>query len=288
MKILPCGGVGKDARPWDEGVWRGWHKRCSAAGVNVGLFQAAAALDADQKWQDTVADNLAYGSLTGYKRQELSFEAMQAGLMPYNQPGAKNEPQSFVVPMATSSANFETGELKPTKVNTDVAIDGKGFFGVQLPTGEVLYTRDGEFHVNTASQLVTKEGYPVLGLTPGSPIPTPIQLSKTSHSPVSISVTGEVSQDDGVKGKLKLTNFDKPNLLAPATGSYFMADAKAVKEVPTDATLRQGYVEASNVSSVTEMVSLMTAMRSYESNAKVIQMEDDHMGHAIQELGNPQ
>jgi flagellar basal body rod protein FlgG len=255
--------------------------------VNVGLYQAAAALDADQKWQDTVSDNLAYGSLTGYKRQELSFAAMQEGLMPYNQPGQKNEAQTFVVPMATSGANFESGELKPTKVNTDVAIDGKGFFEVKLPTGEVLYTRDGDFHVNTAAQLVTKEGYPVLGMTAGAPTPAPIQLSTTSHSQVSISTTGEVSQDDGIKGKLKLANFDKPGALTPATGSYFMADPKQVKEVPTNATLRQGYLEGSNVSSVTEMVSLLTAMRSYESNAKVIQMEDDHMGHAIQELGNP-
>lgn len=228
-----------------------------------------------------VADNLANSSLPGYKRKELSLEAVQAGLLPASSASGANGPHTFVIPKASAVTNFDSGEIKATGVATDVAIDGKGFFSAQLPTGIPGYTRDGEFHVSAAGQLVTNEGYPVLGAA------GPIQLDKNVHLPVSISATGDVSQGGLVKGKLKLTDFDKPNQLTQIGGSYFVVGNPGPKEVATTATLRQGYVEGSNVSSVNQMVSLLTAMRGFEANQKLIQMEDDRMGHAISDLGNP-
>jgi len=246
--------------------------------VNVSLYQAAAALDA--KWQEVVADNLASSSMSGYKRKELSLEAMQAGLLP-GSANTSGPAQSFVIPMADSVTNFQTGELKETGVSTDAAIEGKGFFTVQLPNGVNGFTRDGEFHVDSAGQLVSKEGYPVLGNS------GPIQLDRSKHTAVAITASGQVTQGGQVKGKLQLTDFAKPNQLTQASGSYFVAADSKIQTQPTTATLRPQYVEGSNVSTVNEMVSLLTAMRGFEANQKLIQMEDDRMGHTIADIGNP-
>ena len=104
-----------------------------ALDVNVSLYQAASALDANSRWQDVIADNLASGSVPGYKQQQLSLSAIRAGLMSAN--GEKNQPAYFTVPQGTTSTNFSPGEMKYTGDNTDVAIEGKGFFEVALPNG---------------------------------------------------------------------------------------------------------------------------------------------------------
>ena len=93
--------------------------------VNVGLYQAAAALDANSRWQEMLADNLASSSLPGFKRRELSLAAVQAGLLPTS--SQNSAPQSFVIPKASTAINFQQGELKSTGVLTDLAVDGRGF-----------------------------------------------------------------------------------------------------------------------------------------------------------------
>src|SRR5208283_498221 len=156
-------------KPLYMSIFQPWHGRCSVGFVNVSLYQAASALDANSRWQEVIADNLASSSVPGYKQQQLSQEAVQAGLMSAH--GPRNAAQFFSVPRTSTSTNFGAGEFKYTGNGTDVAIEGKGFFGVQLPNGATALTRDGEFQINSQGQLVTKESYPVLGMG------CPIQLS---------------------------------------------------------------------------------------------------------------
>src|SRR2546427_11629811 len=106
--------------------------------MNVGLYQAAAALNANSRWQEVIAEILSAASIPGYKKQELSFGAMQAALTP----GA-NAPQRPSLPRPTVATNFQAGELKFTGVKTDVALEGRGFLAVQMPDGATGYTRDG-------------------------------------------------------------------------------------------------------------------------------------------------
>lgn len=247
--------------------------------MNVGLYQAAAALDANSRWQEVIADNLASSSVPGYKQQQLSLAAIQAGLMPAT--NEKNQPQSFSIPTTATATNFSPGELKYTGDNTDVAIEGKGFFQVQLPNGSVALTRDGEFQVNSKGQLVTKESYPVLGAA------GPIQLSHDNQGPLSIASSGEVSQGSSLVGKLKLAEVNQPQLLTQVSGGYFMAQNPKLKTVPSTSTLRDGYLEGANTSAVNEMASLMTAMRGFEANQHVVQIQDDRLNKVITTLGNP-
>ena len=247
--------------------------------VNVSLFQAGAALNASSRWQEVIAENLASGAVPGYKKQQLSLAAVQAGLMPGGLSGSQS-PQMFLLPKATTTTKFTGGEMRATGVATDVAIEGKAFFEVQLPGGTTGYTRNGEFQMNSQGQLTTNEGYPCWA---GGPI----QLNPRDPTPITISAAGDISQGSSAKGKLALTEFNKPELLKQISASYFVAPNSGLQTQPTTSTVRQGYLEGSNSSTVLEMASLMTAMRGFEANQHVIQIQDDRLGKTIADLGNP-
>jgi flagellar basal body rod protein FlgG len=247
--------------------------------VNVSLFQAGAALSANTRWQEVIAENLASGAMPVYKRQQLSMAAVQAGLMPGGVSGGQSS--TFMVPKGTTTTNFTSGDMKSTGVPTDVAIEGKAFFEVQLPGGTTGYTRDGEFQVNSQGQLTTKEGYPVLGQG------GPIQVNPRDPSPISIATGGEVSQGASSKGKLALAEFDKPEQLTQISASYFVAPNSGVQAQTGSSKVRQGYLEGSNSSTALEMAGLMTAMRGFEANQHVIQIQDDRLAKTIADLGTP-
>jgi flagellar basal body rod protein FlgG len=249
--------------------------------VNVSLFQAASALNANSRWQEVIADNLASSAVPGYKGQQLTTAAIQAGLLPTSNLLSAGLPQNFVLPKAAATTNFQPGLIKYTGDSTDVAIDGQGFFAVQLPTGATGYTRNGEFQINTHGQLVTSEGYTVLG------VDGPIQKNLQDPSPLSISTNGQVSQGASIKGQLKLTDFDQPGLLTQISGGYFVAQNPNINSSRSTSTLRQNYLEASNTSTVSEMANLITATRGFEANQHVIQIQDDRLAKTISELGNP-
>ena len=244
--------------------------------MNVGLYQAAAALNATSRWQESIAQNLASSSIPGFKKQELSFGAVAGGLMP----ASAQALTPVSLPRAVAATNFSPGELRFTGSKNDVALEGTGFFAVQMPDGATAYTRDGEFQVNASGQLVSKQGYPVLGES------GPIQLDTANPAPLAVSATGEVSQGADVKGTLKVVSFNNPQLLTPISSGYFVARNPALSPAPaTEARFHQGYVEAANTSPTTEMANLITSMRMYEANQRVIQANDDRMGRAISELG---
>jgi len=237
-------------------------------------------MNANSRWQEVIAENLASSSVPGFRKQELSLEAVRSGLMPATQLTSSKSPQFFTIPKATTTTSFLPGDMQYTGEKGNVGIEGKGFFQVQLPNGNNALTRDGEFQVNSQGQLVSKEGYPVL--SNGSPI----QLDPHNTAPLTISANGDISQGSETKGKLKLTDVDKPELLTQISGAYFLANNSGIHTQTGTGTLRQGYLEGANTSSVGEMANMMTAMRTFEANQHVIQIQDDRMGKAISELGS--
>lgn len=243
--------------------------------MNVSLYQAASALNANARWQEVISENLASASVPGFKKQDLSFSAVQAGML--NAHGTQ-----ALMPQAQDTTSFQQGPMRFTGVNTDLAIDGKGFFAIQMANGAEAYTRDGEFKLNAQGQLVNKQGYPVLGQN------GPIQANPQKTGPIGISPTGEVSQGAEVIGKLKVVEFNDLRLLRKIGGANFLADAPGL--VPEDVaqpSLRQGYLEGANTSAVLEMANLIRVMRGFETSQRLIQMEDERMSRAISELGNP-
>jgi flagellar basal body rod protein FlgG len=238
--------------------------------MDVSLYQAAAAMNATAHWQDLIAENLSAASTPGARKQEISFSAVQAGL-PSNMPG---------VPSANVVTSFQPGELCSTGNSMDFALEGPGFFTVQLANGQHAYTRDGEFQLNAKGQLVNKEGYEVMGQS------GPLQFNPNSSDPITISATGDVSQGSETKGKIQITEFQHPENLTPLGTGTFRPDSPDAQPSPAVSTqVRQGFIEAANMSPTTEMASLITAMRMFESNQKVLQMQSDRMSRVITDLG---
>jgi flagellar basal-body rod protein FlgG len=248
--------------------------------VNVSLYQAASALNANARWQEVISENMASASIPGFKKQELSFEAVRAGMLSPNRAAALSQPVSL--PATRTHLNFSAGDVRRTDGNTDFAIEGKGFFEVQLPNGATGYTRDGEFKINAQGQLVTKQGYLVMG--EGGPI----QIDTTLSTGITVAPDGTISQGAEVRGKMNIVAINDPNLLTPTGGGFFLAKNPAIQtETDNNSLLRQGFLEGSNTSAVAEMANMITVMRAYEANQRVVQMEDERMGRAITELGNP-
>lgn len=246
--------------------------------MDISLYQAAAAMNASSRWQEVVSDNLASSQVPGFKKQELSFSAVQA----LSQKNSSSGVGRFSMPLGVATTNFQPGELQPTGVATDLAIAGPGFFEVQLPDGRLGYTRDGQIRISLQGQLLTKQGLPIMGES------GPLQVDINNPEPISVSPNGEVSQGSTLKGRLKISEFsDSGALNYTGTSLFTVADATVQSQPAKGSTVRQGFTENSNTSPVTEMVNLISASRLFEANQKVIQATDERMGRLITEVGNP-
>jgi flagellar basal-body rod protein FlgF len=250
--------------------------------VNISLYQAASALNANSRWQEVIAENMAASSVPGYKRQDVTFQAFEAGMVPSAGDSVSAQRNVWTMPQSVTHTSFAPGEMRYTGVDTDIGISGGGFFEVQMPNGALAYTRDGEFQMNGNGQLTTKQGNLVMGDS------GPIQLDRASADPITVSAEGVVSQGATQRGTIKVVEFNKPELLTPISGGMFLARDPNVQPVNGSApNLRQFYLEQANTSAVSEMANMITVMRASEANQRIIQMEDERMGRAISELGNP-
>ena len=247
--------------------------------MNISLYQAASALNANNRWQEVIAENMAASSVPGYKRQDVSFQAIEAGMVPQASDTASAQRSVWTMPQGVTKTSFAPGEMRFTGVDTDIGISGNGFFEIQMPNGGLAYTRDGEFQMNGNGQLTTKQGNLVMG--DGGPI----QLDRASVDPITVSADGQVSQGATIRGSLKVVEFNKPELLSPISGGMFLARDPNLQPLNnSNPNLRQFYLEQANTSAVSEMANMITVMRASEANQRVIQMEDDRMGKAITEL----
>jgi len=171
-------------------------------------------MNANARWQEVIAENLASSSIPGARKQELSFAAVEAGI---TNGGVQTAAGHSIIPSAKSAVDFQPGALRPTGGAKDLAIEGTGFFEVQLPNGARAYTRDGEFHMSAQGQLVTKQGYQVMSDSGA------LQFDSNNPGPISVSADGTVSQGADAKGHLKIVEFQDPRELTPMGHECFSA-----------------------------------------------------------------
>ena len=246
--------------------------------MNVSLYQAASALSANERWQEAIAQNISAASVPGFKKQDVSFSAVEAGLQ--GVPKAGEATAKWVQPMSKTTTNFSQGELRASNKPTDMAIQGPGFFEVQRPDGSLAYTRDGEFAISANGELITKSGFPVQGQG------GPISLDRNNPNPITVTEQGDVVQGSDVRGRLKIVDFGNPALLTQIGGGLFSPAQSGLQGTPaTGSTVRSGYIEGANTSSMREMTDLIAVMRSSEANQRIIQVQDERMGKVISELG---
>lgn len=248
------------------------------------LYTAATGMNAQQTVVDTTANNLANVNTTGFKRSQTDFQ----DLIYVNQrpPGAEVA-QNLQVPtglqigsgvrVAGNTKSFIIGTLENTGNQFDIAIEGDGFIQVNLPNGQIRYSRDGALRVNQQGQLVTTDGFQI---TPNITIPQDAQSVSigtdgtigviTASSPTTISQLGQIT----------LTRFINPAGLSSEGRNLYSATASSGQPQTANpgtngaGLIRQGFLERSNVEVVTELVHLITAQRAYEFNTKAIQVAD--------------
>ena len=236
-----------------------------------------------ERQMDVVANNVANINTNGFKADRSLFEEyLKSGAHEDNFAGTDRR-VSFVQDRA-SFHDFAAGNTEQTKNPLDVSIDGRGFLAVQTPAGE-RYTRDGSLQINNQGQLVTASGNPVLG-TSG-----PIVFQPTDHdisiaSDGNVTVLEGVNHLDSVRGKLRLVSFAQAQRLLKEGSNLYSAGEGATAQPDTTSKVRQGFIEKSNVSSVTEMSRMIEVTRTYTQIATLLQQQSDLQKSAIEKLAD--
>ncbi len=234
-----------------------------------GIYQNSSAMQLLENKVDVIANNLANTSTAGYKRRDVSFQQMIEAEQALDRNMLKvNLPDGFT-PTYTDNSD---GRLRQTGNPLDIALSGKGFFKVKTDNG-FAYTRDGNFRINNEGQLVTPDGYKVMGNS------GPIEIH---GSKIAVDQSGQISVDGNIVNRFLFKNINiddsivmQDNLYKQKTTGY-LEDAEPV--------VNQGFIEESNVNNVKEMVELISAQRLYEANQKLIKAQDDTLNKAVNQI----
>lgn len=249
------------------------------------LYSAASGMVAQQMNVDNIAHNLANANTVGFKMRRAQFQ----DLLYQNvvQPGAAAGAQT-VIPSglqvglgARPVANeilFTQGDFVSTGNPLDMVIQGKGFFQIRRPSGELAYTRSGAFHLDRDGNIVTADGDP---LEPQVTLPQEAQsITIAADGTVSYTLAAQTAVQQA--GQIQLANFPNPAGLNSLGHNLFTpTNASGDPTVGTPGgqeglgTLQQGYVEQSNVSVVEEFISMIVSQRAYEANSKVVRTSDE-------------
>ncbi|UZE25267.1 flagellar basal-body rod protein FlgG [Pseudomonas sp. B21-056] len=257
------------------------------------LWVAKTGLSAQDTNLTTISNNLANVSTTGFKRDRAEFQDLLYQIK--RQPGAQSTQDSELpsglqvgtgVRIVGTQKNFTAGSLQTTEQPLDMAVDGRGFFQILQPDGTTSYTRDGTFHLDSNGQIVNASGF---ALEPAIIIPNDAQTFTVGRDgTVSITVAGNPAAQ--VIGNLQTADFINPaGLQAVGNNLFLETAASGAPQIGTPGlngfgTTLQNTLETSNVSTVEEMVNMITTQRAYEMNSKVISTADQMLSFVTQNL----
>jgi flagellar basal-body rod protein FlgF len=222
---------------------------------------------------DIAANNIANADTAGFKLEELMTRSDPAA--PARTAGVFR-PVTFVMDDGVAR-DFRQGALRQTGGALDVGIDGQGFFKIQTADGE-RYSRDGRFKLDSTGKLITQDGDAVQG-DGGDIVIDPLK------GPVSISESGIVSQDGQRTGQLSVERFDSLAALEKDGNNLYRNTSNLTPAPATDAKLRQGMLEGSNVQSVVQITHLIQVSRAYETITSMMNQTADLSRRSIQRLG---
>lgn len=254
------------------------------------LYTAATGMSAQELNIDVISNNLANVNTTGYKRSTAHFQDLIYQYL--LEPGAptSNTTQNTsgiqvglgVKPAAVQKL-FTQGDLSSTGNQLDVAIEGDGFFQIQMPDGTTAYTRAGNFSLNSEGEIVTPDGFIV---DPGIPIPPEATAVTIGHDGT-VSVTTPGAAEAAPVGVLTGVRFANNAGLRAAGRNLYLETGSSGPPIPGTfgedgmGRLNQGFLESSNVSVVEQVVNMITAQRAYEASSKGIQTADEMLSQAI-------
>lgn len=248
---------------------------------------AATGMLAQQLNVEVISNNIANMNTTGFKRHRAEFQDLLYQTV--RRVGAQTSESDTRVASGIQIGVgvraggvyriTEQGNMSQTGNRFDLAIDGRGYFRIELPTGEEAYTRAGSFQLSDQGELVTPDGYRVL---PGIMVPPDaVDVTISNTGLVQVKMAGQV--DYQTVGQIDLATFPNEAGLESIGGNLLLespSSGAATIGMPSSegfGGLRQGFVETSNVNPVGEITALITAQRAYEMNSKVIQTADEMM-----------
>lgn len=217
---------------------------------------------------ETIANNVANMSTPAYKGERTLFHEYLSG------PTGKNSEITFPQLKGIFRETHE-GAITTTNNSLDVALRGKGFLVVETPAGQ-KFTRDGHLSLNAKNQIVTQQGYPVLGVNN-----RPMTVPQDAKS-ITIAMDGSISAGETKVGSLKLVSFENEQHLVRTGDGLYRTDAAQQKA--TDVDVLQGNLEGSNIQPVLEITRMIEASRVYQSAQKVVNSEDERIRKAIERL----
>lgn len=218
---------------------------------------------------DIISNNIANMNTPGYRGQNLVFEEY------FSDPKGADDELTF----AHNRGQYQItspGPVTPTNNPLDIVLNGPGFLGVQGANGETLYTRDGHFEINAEGTLLTGAGLEVAG-NGGGVITIP-----AGSTEIKIDAQGTVSNQDGALGQIMVVEFADIQELEARGNNTYASNIPA--EDATNTTVKQGYLEGSNVQAVTEITRMIETSRSFQSLQTTLQSEHDRLRGAIQAL----
>ena len=247
--------------------------------MDTALWAARSGLTANHENLAIISNNLANANTAGFKKnraefEDLAYQVVRASGSPTSE--TTNSPNGIVlgtgVRLADNKKIFTEGSITQTDGSLDVAINGRGFFQVQIPgQSDVAYTRSGSFQVNETGQLVTHSGYLI---QPTITIPEGTQtISISTDGIVTATIAGNTTQQ---VGQFEMVDFINPSGLSPVGENLYhqtVSSGTPTTGTPTQTgfgSLTQGALEASNVNVVEEMVNLIEAQRTFEMNSKAV------------------
>ena len=259
--------------------------------MNAALWAAKTGLDAQQTEMAVISNNLANVNTTGFKQDRAVFE----DLLYQNQTQAGADTSQTTqspsgmsigtgVQVVATEKDYSQGSITQTGNPLNVAVQGQGFFQIQMPDGTIAYTRDGDFQTNAQGQVVTSSGYLV---QPGITIPQGAQsVTIGGDGTVSVTLAGQSAPTQ--IGQIQLANFINPPGLQPI-GQNLLVQSAASGSPQTGSpgtnglgSLSQGKLESSNVNVVEELVNMIQTQRAYEMNSKAISTVDQMLQYATQ------
>jgi len=262
--------------------------------MHPALWVSKTGLSAQDTNMSTISNNLANVNTTGFKRDRAVFQDLLYQI--HRQPGGMSTQNTDLpsglqlgtgVRVVGTAKQFSQGNLQITEQPLDMAVNGRGFFQVLLPDGQIAYTRDGEFQLNSDGDVVNPEGYP---LEPAITIPddaTKVTIGKDG----TVSVVTDDQAAPVNLGQITLVDFINPQGLQAIGNNLFKATNASGDPNEGEAglagigTIEQGSVEASNVEVVEELVNMITTQRAYEMNSKVVSTTDQMLQFITNNIG---
>ncbi|KEF32594.1 MAG: flagellar basal-body rod protein FlgG [Gammaproteobacteria bacterium] len=262
--------------------------------MHPALWVSKTGLSAQDTNMSTISNNLANVNTTGFKRDRAVFQDLLYQIN--RQPGGLSTQNSELpsglqlgtgVRVVGTAKQFSQGNLQITEQPLDMAVNGRGFFQVQLPDGQIAYTRDGQFQLNSNGDVVNPDGY---ALSPAITIPDNATTVTIGKDGTVTAVTDDQASPINL-GQITLVDFINPQGLQAIGNNLFKATNASGDPTEGEAglaglgTIEQGTVEASNVEVVEELVNMITTQRAYEMNSKVVSTTDQMLQFITNNIG---